>query len=94
MEYGERILFGERLRGKRNALGFTQEYVSEQIGITLRFYQMIERGEPDLIPQRRLSSLWQSALCSRKPYCGDAAKAFARTAGRRCKNFNAVCQGL
>ena len=43
MEYGERILFGERLRGKRNALGFTQEYVSEQIGITLRFYQMIER---------------------------------------------------
>ena len=45
LEYGERILFGERLRGKRNALGFTQEYVSEQIGITLRFYQMIERGE-------------------------------------------------
>lgn len=26
-------------------LGFTQEFVSDKAGITLRFYQMLERGE-------------------------------------------------
>ena len=26
-------------------LGLTQEFVSDQAGITLRFYQMLERGE-------------------------------------------------
>lgn len=45
LTHNERLLFGERLRSKRNMLGFTQEYVSEQIDISLRFYQMIERGE-------------------------------------------------
>ena len=45
MSRDEQLLFGERLRNKRNILGFTQEYVSEQIGISLRFYQMVERGE-------------------------------------------------
>lgn len=44
----ERLLFGERLRRKRNALKYTQEYVAEKIGITLRFYQMIERGEKSI----------------------------------------------
>ena len=29
----------------QKALHYTQEYVAEQVGITLRFYQMIERGE-------------------------------------------------
>lgn len=48
MTHDEQLLFGERLRNRRNDLGFTQEYVSEQIGITLRFYQMIERGEKSL----------------------------------------------
>lgn len=41
----ELLLFGERLRGRRNAIGLTQEGVAEKIGISLRFYQMIERGE-------------------------------------------------
>lgn len=45
MTHEELLLFGERLRNRRNALGFTQEFVSEQIGKSLRFYQMIERGE-------------------------------------------------
>jgi len=45
LTHNELLLFGERLRSKRTSLGFTQEYVSEQAGITLRFYQMIERGE-------------------------------------------------
>lgn len=45
MTHEERLLFGERLRNRRDMLGFTQEYVSGQAGIGLRFYQMIERGE-------------------------------------------------
>ena len=45
MTRNEQLLFGERLRNKRNALGLTQEYVAERAGITLRFYQMVERGE-------------------------------------------------
>lgn len=45
MNRDELFLFGERLRRRRNTLGFTQEHVAEQIGISLRFYQMIERGE-------------------------------------------------
>lgn len=48
MTHDEQLLFGERIRNRRNALGFTQEYIAEQIGITLRFYQMIERGEKSL----------------------------------------------
>ena len=45
MTHEELLLFGERLRNRRNVLGFTQEFVSDQAGITLRFYQMLERGE-------------------------------------------------
>ena len=45
MTRNEQLLFGERLHNKRNALGLTQEYVAERAGITLRFYQMVERGE-------------------------------------------------
>ena len=45
MTRDEQLKFGERLRNRRDALGFTQEFVSEQIGITLRFYQLIVRGE-------------------------------------------------
>ena len=41
----ELLLFGERLHGRRDSLGLTQEYVSGKVGISLRFYQMIERGE-------------------------------------------------
>lgn len=48
MTHDEQLQFGERLRNRRNALGLTQEYVSDKIGITLRFYQMIERGEKSL----------------------------------------------
>ena len=45
MTHEELLLFGEHLRNRRNLLSFTQEYVAEKIGISLRFYQMIERGE-------------------------------------------------
>ena len=45
LTHSEQLLFGERLRSKRKALSFTQEYVAEQVGISLRFYQMIERGK-------------------------------------------------
>ena len=48
MTHEELLLFGERLRNRRNALGFTQEYVSEGAGISLRFYQMLERGEKNV----------------------------------------------
>lgn len=45
MTHDELLLFGERLRKRRVALGVTQESVAEQVGISLRWYQMIERGE-------------------------------------------------
>ena len=45
MTHEELLLFGERLRNRRNVLGFTQEFVSDKAGITLRFYQMLVRGE-------------------------------------------------
>lgn len=41
----ELLLFGERLHNRRNVLNLTQESVAEKSGISLRFYQMIERGE-------------------------------------------------
>ena len=40
----DQLLFGERLRNRRNFLGLTQ-HVANQVDISLRFYQMIERGE-------------------------------------------------
>ena len=45
MTHEELLLFGERLHDRRDTLGFTQEYVSGKAGISLRFYQMVERGE-------------------------------------------------
>ena len=45
MTHDELLVFGERLRKRRNDLGVTQESVAEQVGITLRWYQRIERGE-------------------------------------------------
>ena len=45
MTHEELLMFGERLRSRRDSLRFTQEYVSGKVGISLRFYQMIERGE-------------------------------------------------
>lgn len=45
MTHEELLLFGERLHSRRTALGFTQEYVSGEADIGLRFYQMVERGE-------------------------------------------------
>lgn len=45
MSHEELLLFGERLRNRRSTVGLTQEFVAEQAGITLRFYQMLERGE-------------------------------------------------
>ena len=45
MTHEEQLLFGERLRNRRSTLGLTQEYMAEKASITLRFYQMIERGE-------------------------------------------------
>lgn len=48
MTHDELLLFGERLRCRRNALGVTQELVAEKAGIGLRFYQMLERGEKSL----------------------------------------------
>ena len=48
MTHDELLLFGERLRDRRNKLHYTQEYVSDKVGISLRFYQMIERGEKNV----------------------------------------------
>lgn len=48
MTHEELLLFGERLRNRRIAVGITQESVAEQVGITLRWYQRIERGENNI----------------------------------------------
>lgn len=45
MTHEELLLFGERLRDRRNVLGLTQEFIADEAGISLRFYQMLERGE-------------------------------------------------
>ena len=45
MTHSELLLFGERIRNRRDSLNLTQEYVSDELHISLRFYQMIERGE-------------------------------------------------
>lgn len=45
MTHEELLLFGERLRKRRMLLKLTQESVAEQVGVTLRWYQRIERGE-------------------------------------------------
>lgn len=45
MDHSYLLSFGERIQCERNHLGFTREYVAEKLNISLRFYQMIERGE-------------------------------------------------
>ena len=45
MTNDEKLLFGERLRKLRTAKGYTQESMAERLGLSLRYYQMLERGE-------------------------------------------------
>ena len=48
----EQLLMGERIRETRIASGLTQEATSELLGISLRYYQMLERGEKSLSLER------------------------------------------
>ncbi|MCI8478925.1 MAG: helix-turn-helix transcriptional regulator [Oscillospiraceae bacterium] len=48
MTHQEQLLFGARLHSRRTALKLTQEQVAEKAGISLRFYQMLERGEKNV----------------------------------------------
>ena len=41
----EKLLFGERLRKQRIAKRLTQEETADRLHISLRYYQMLERGE-------------------------------------------------
>ncbi len=41
----ERVIFGERIRNRRNTLNLSQEHIAEKAGIGIRFYQALERGE-------------------------------------------------
>ncbi len=45
MNREEKLLCGERLRALRIQKGLTQEEASERLNISLRYYQMLERGE-------------------------------------------------
>lgn len=45
MDVKEKLQCGERLRALRVQKGLTQEEVSERLDISLRYYQMLERGE-------------------------------------------------
>lgn len=45
MNEKEKLLFGERLRELRAEKGLTQEETAEALNISLRYYQMLERGE-------------------------------------------------
>ncbi|MFT3663320.1 MAG: helix-turn-helix transcriptional regulator [Gordonia sp. (in: high G+C Gram-positive bacteria)] len=39
------IVFGERVRNRRNALDWSQEYAADQIGIHFTHLGMVERGQ-------------------------------------------------
>ena len=41
----EKFLFGNRLRQMRLQTGLTQDGAAERLNISLRYYQMLERGE-------------------------------------------------
>ncbi len=45
MEKRDKLLCGERLRALRAQKGLTQEETAERLNISLRYYQMLERGE-------------------------------------------------
>ncbi len=45
MKKEEKLLCGERLRGLRARCGLTQEEAADKLNISLRYYQMLERGE-------------------------------------------------
>lgn len=45
MDQKEKLLCGERLRSLRISKDMTQEETAERLGISLRYYQMLERGE-------------------------------------------------
>ncbi len=45
MTKNELQLFGSRVHSVRKARKYTQEYIAEQLSISMRFYQMVERGE-------------------------------------------------
>lgn len=45
MEKKEKLLCGGRLWGLRLQKGLTQEETAERLDISLRYYQMLERGE-------------------------------------------------
>ena len=41
----EKVLFGDRLRRVRLQTNLTQDAAAERLNISLRYYQMLERGE-------------------------------------------------
>lgn len=45
MDAKEKLMFGERLRRCRAEKQLTQEETAERLNISLRYYQMLERGE-------------------------------------------------
>ena len=45
MKKEEKVLFGDRLRRVRLQSNLTQDATAEQLNISLRYYQMLERGE-------------------------------------------------
>lgn len=45
MNAQEKLMFGERLRKCRTEKRMTQEETAEKLNISLRYYQMLERGE-------------------------------------------------
>lgn len=48
LTHEEQLLFGERIRKRRDDIGFTQEYVANKADISLRFYQEIEGGRKNV----------------------------------------------
>ncbi len=45
MDKKEKLLCGERLRALRMKKGMTQEETAEKLNLSLRYYQMLERGD-------------------------------------------------
>lgn len=60
--------FNERLKNERNSHKYTQQFVADKLGITLRAYQQYEQGkyEPNIERLIKLADLFDTtidALC-------------------------------
>ena len=56
--------FNERLKSERQAHKFTQQFIANEIGVTLRAYQQYEQGkyEPNIEKLIKLADLFHTTV--------------------------------